>query len=537
MSARRARKPPAPPDELAPALEAALLRHLEDAEAFGDRAEHARAAREYEAAIKLVPWQPLAYINLAVACGETGDEAYIARSVAAMRAGVAGGMADVHPLQLNLAVALSELERDAEAAPHYLAAWRLSPTTPAALARGLSTHLDQCAWRGHERLTAVLASEAEHVGILELSRLGRAALARRAAERRSAAHARDAADANANADGRQPAGPAWRRRASRAPLRVGYLTADLHAEHPIGKVAAPLLREHSRHFGVRLFSTAADRTLSRAIAVADGRGAIAVEEVAAGEATDAYAARLRDARLHILIDLNSHTRGGRLDVTARRPAPVSMSFLGYTGTSGARFVDYLPADRTLVPPSLARHYTERLVHLPHLEHASQHGVAYRLPSAPPPAGLNRRAVLASWNSEKKLGPRDWAVWMNLARAAPRAVVQQAVAYPDAPGPANLRAQARAAGVDTRRRLRLVGRVDQASYFQRIAAADLAVDVPYWNGVSSTLDILWAGSPLVALSGELMLSRMSAALLAALAVPHSVVHSLKAYEDAALALVA
>ena len=98
MSARRARKPPAPPDELAPALEAALLRHLEDAEAFGDRAEHARAAREYEAAIKLVPWQPLAYINLAVACGETGDEAYIARSVAAMRAGVAGGMADVHPL-------------------------------------------------------------------------------------------------------------------------------------------------------------------------------------------------------------------------------------------------------------------------------------------------------------------------------------------------------------------------------------------------------------------------------------------------------
>ena len=127
--------------------------------------------------------------------------------------------------------------------------------------------------------------------------------------------------------------------------------------------------------------------------------------------------------------------------------------------------------------------------------------------------------------------------MNLAHAAPRAVVQQAVAYPDAPGPANLRAQARAAGVDTRRRLRLVGRVDQASYFQRIAAADLAVDVPYWNGVSSTLDILWAGSPLVALSGELMLSRMSAALLAALAVPHSVVHSLKAYEDAALALVA
>ena len=313
MSARRARKPPAPPDELAPALEAALLRHLEDAEAFGDRAEHARAAREYEAAIKLVPWQPLAYINLAVACGETGDEAYIARSVAAMRAGVAGGMADVHPLQLNLAVALSELERDAEAAPHYLAAWRLSPTTPAALARGLSTHLDQCAWRGHERLTAVLASEAEHVGILELSRLGRAALARRAAERRSAAHARDAANANANADGRQRAGPAWRRRASRAPLRVGYLTADLHAEHPIGKVAAPLLREQSRHFGVRLFSTAADRTLSRAIAVADGRGAIAVEEVAPGEATEAYAARLREARLHILIDLNSHTRGGRLD--------------------------------------------------------------------------------------------------------------------------------------------------------------------------------------------------------------------------------
>ena len=254
-------------------------------------------------------------------------------------------------------------------------------------------------------------------------------------------------------------------------------------------------------------------------------------EEAAGEATEAYAARLREARLHILIDLNSHTRGGRLDVTARRPAPVSMSFLGYTGTSGARFVDYLPADRTLVPPSLARHYTERLVHLPHLEHASQHasrtGASRRRPPAQPPAvaelELEKKLARAIGRSDE-LGPRG---------AAPSCSRRGGT---DAPGPENLCAQARGR-LDARRRLRLVGRVDQASYFQRIAAADLAVDVPYWNGVSSTLDILWAGSPLVALSGELMLSRMSAALLAALAVPHTVVHSLRAYEDAALALVA
>ena len=107
----------------------------------------------------------------------------------------------------------------------------------------------------------------------------------------------------------------------------------------------------------------------------------------------------RDARLHILIDLNSHTRGGRLDDGAAAGARLDELLSGTRGRAAR-------ASSTTCPPTarscrlLARHYTERLVHLPHLEHASQHGVAYRLPSAPPPAGLNRRAVLASWNSEK-----------------------------------------------------------------------------------------------------------------------------------------
>ena len=141
-------------------------------------------------------------------------------------------------------------------------------------------------------------------------------------------------------------------------------------------------------------------------------------------------------------------------------------------------------------------------------------------------------TIASWNGEKKLSPHDWHTWMNVLRRLPSARLCQHIARPEADAGRRLVGETVGAGVHAASRLELPGRVPLRQYYRRIAAADLVLDVPRWNGVSSSLDILWAGSPLLALPLQLMLSRMSAALLAALGVPHGIVASSRGLVDAA-----
>ena len=127
---------------------------------------------------------------------------------------------------------------------------------------------------------------------------------------------------------------------------------------------------------------------------------------------------------------------------------------------------------------------------------------------------------------------SWDVASHIATCCPRlvlVVLKQHIARPGSAAQRRLTAETAAAGLPCRR-LEFPERVPQAQYFRRIASSDLALDVPRWNGVSSTLDILWAGSPLVALAQQLMLSRMSKALLHNLGVPHTTVASARSVED-------
>lgn len=263
-----------------------------------------------------------------------------------------------------------------------------------------------------------------------------------------------------------------------------------------------------------------------------------VQHVHASSSAADLASAVSQRAIHVLIDLNSHTRGGRLDAIAHRPAPVSATALGYAGSSGAGFVDYLPGDRVMIPPLLRRHYSERLVQLPHSAHAAQHALDGVATSAILPAVANtarERALFGSWNSERKVGSGDWLLWANMLRAYPAAQMQQAMAWPESDAAARLRNELRAAGIDVRRRLVLPTRVSQSEHYARVRNSDLCLDVPHWNGASSSLDVLWGGCPLVALPLATMASRVSASMLSAVALQS--VGSVREYERLAVHLLA
>ena len=519
-------KPPAPdsdgdesPEQLA------AEQHMERAEELSDRAEHAAAIRELQAAVRLVPWHELPYVNLAAVQGATRDPAQLEGAAVALRAAIAGGLRS-SLLHQNLAVTLSHLEREAEALPHYLEAARLDPqASPGALAKWISARLDECDWKGHEELAVHVQSEPEHVGLLELSRTGQPSLALAAASSRSEALRLTASGAS------RPSSRSWHRRPSRTSLRVAYISADLLPEHPIGKLLLPLLECHDpERFHITLFSSSAQGGAAARKRLA--RKGFALRETARDSSSQALAESVAAARPHLAIELNSHTRGGRLDAMALRPAPVSATFLGYTGTSGATFIDYLPADRILVPPTtLRRYYTERLVYLS-VEHVSHHALVFRSPPTEEaqPQQRRPRMAMSSWNAEKKVGADDWHVWNNIARRRPSVLLQQVVSRPAASGAQRLLEEARAAGLHAPR-VALLRRVDQAGYFARIAASQLALDAPRWNGVSSSLDVLWAGSPLVTMPLQMMLARMGAALSRAIGSTDLVCASWREYEDA------
>ena len=194
------------------------------------------------------------------------------------------------------------------------------------------------------------------------------------------------------------------------------------------RLIAPLLRLHSaagsmdgkRRIKVVLFNVVA-RDENRGSG-ADAIAGVPVQHIAASVGAAAVADAVSRRAVHLLVDLSSHTAGGRLDALAHHPAPVSVSALGYAGTSGATFVHYLPVDRVAVPPPLSRHYVERNVHLPHSVHPAQHAAERATPLAHWRGAFGSRAVVGSWNSERKLGPNDWHLWGNVLRASPLTVL-------------------------------------------------------------------------------------------------------------------
>jgi len=246
------------------------------------------------------------------------------------------------------------------------------------------------------------------------------------------------------------------------------------------------------------------------------------------------AQRIRDDGIQILFDLNGYTMNARSEVFALRPAPVQINSMGFPGTLGADWYDYIHVDRFVAPARSSSDYAERFFYMPHCYVPSD---TTRAPRGPAPArrecGLDDDAfVFCCFNNAFKILPRVFALWLDLLRAVPGSVLWLLDANPDARE--NLRREMIRAGVAPGR-LIFAPKVPNAQHVARNAAADLFLDTAPYGAHTTTNDALLAGLPVLTCAGETLASRNPGSQLHAIGLPELVTSSFDDYLNLGLAL--
>ena len=427
--------------------------------------------------------------------------------------------------QYNLGTLLQTLGRHEEAIVALEAALHLAPRSAYVLGHLLWTELAICRWQDLEARTESLRRQlVDHA--IPAAPFVLVSLPTTAQEQRLGAelHIRTKFP-------RLPA-PLWRgTRKRHGRLLVAYLSADLH-EHATAHLAARLFELHDRsRFETLAISYGPNdgspmrRRLERAFD----------HFVDVRQASDEEIARLIHAReVDIVVDLKGHTRGARMGICARRPAPVQVSYLGFPGTSGAPFVDYVLADRVVVPEAERAFYTESVVYLPDSYQVNDAPPAMlAAPKARAELGLPADAfVFCCFNASYKITPAIFAVWMRLLAAVPASVLWL---FADSEAAArNLREAARSKGIDPRR-LVFAPRASHDAHLARQQSADLFLDTVPYNAHTTASDALSTGLPVVTLAGSTFAGRVAGSLLRAVGLSELITTSIEEYEQLALRL--
>ena len=314
-------------------------------------------------------------------------------------------------------------------------------------------------------------------------------------------------------------------------LKVAYFSCDFH-EHPVGRLVAELIETHDRsRFEVIAFSFGAqtDDPLQKRLTRAFDRF-LDLRDKSNLE----IASLARSLNVDIAVDLAGHTRGNRAGVFALRAAPVQLHYLGYLGTLGASYMDYIIADRTVITSETEAHYSEKVIYLPdsHQANDRQRRIAEKVFTREE-LGLPRTGfVFCCFNTSYKILPATFAGWMSILKSVPGSVLLLYAPYEGAAD--HLRAQAVSHGVDPQR-LVFGERMALPEYLARYRAADLFLDTLPYNAGTTASDALWAGLPVLTLSGEAYVSRTAASLLNAIGAPELIAASQQEYERLAIEL--
>lgn len=315
-------------------------------------------------------------------------------------------------------------------------------------------------------------------------------------------------------------------------IRLGYLSGDFRA-HAVAYQIVELFERHDRsRFEVIAYSYGDD----------DGsairrRLVAAVDEFIdiAPLPHDQAARRIRADGIDILVDLKGYTGGTRSEILVHRPTPIQVNYLGYPGTMGADFIDYIVVDPIVVPVEHQPFFTEALVHLPHcyMVNDSTRPIAKRTPHRRDHGLPARGFVFCCFNNSYKITPRIFDVWMRLLAAVPGSVLW--LMKTSATIEENLTREAVARGLDPSRLVFAPKLPSMADHLARHRLADLFLDTLPYNAHSTASDALWAGLPVLTCLGESFAGRVAAGLLHAVGLDGLTASSLAEYEALALRL--
>jgi predicted O-linked N-acetylglucosamine transferase (SPINDLY family) len=498
--------------------------------------QHWQAALDrYDHALKLKPDHGAANLNRGVALESLGrwPEALASydRAIA-----IDANLAEAYFNRGNL---LERFKRPRAALESYERAMSINPLLGYLRGQRLHSKMQLCDWGGFESDLDDLSARVERgeavcapFAFLALS--GSAALQRHAAEvwvreRCPCVGPRPAIDFPGHASGRGRA----KHRDRHDRIKVGYFSADFR-NHPVSALAAELFETHDRRrFEVIAFAFGPDKQdpmRSRLRAAFDRF----IDVDRQPDADVALLARRMD--IDIAVDLGGHTRNSRPGIFVSRAAPIQVNFLGYPGTLGAPFADYMVADHTIIPPVYRRHYTEKILFVPSYQpNDSTRRISERaLDRAThdlPPEGF----VFCCFNSSYKITPPVFDVWMRILKQVTGSALWMRSADPDCI--ANLEREAHARGIAPNR-LKFAPRLEaMEDHLARYRLADLFLDTWPFGAHTTAGDALWAGLPVLTCAGESFASRVGASLLTSIGLTELITANFENYEAAAIALAA
>ena len=327
--------------------------------------------------------------------------------------------------------------------------------------------------------------------------------------------------------------PLWRgERCRHERIRVAYVSADLH-HTVVASLAAGLFEAHDRsRFEVIGVSFGEDDGTPMRKRLE--RGFERFVDVRGHSDAD-IAALLRRSEIDIAVDLMGLTGECRPGIFAKRHSPIQVNYLGFAGSMGAPYIDYIVADRVVIPEDERIHYDEQVVYLPHsyLPHDRKRAVSERTPDRRE-AGLPEQGfVFCSFNNTYKFTPEIFDVWMRLLRTLDGSVLW--LPRSNEAAMRNLHSEAQQRGVASERVIFAPQVPRPEDHLARLRAADLFLDTLPYNAHATASDALWSGLPLLTCAGASFASRVAASLLHAAGLPELVVCSLEAYEAKALDL--
>ncbi|HYA30677.1 MAG TPA: tetratricopeptide repeat protein [Acidobacteriota bacterium] len=311
-------------------------------------------------------------------------------------------------------------------------------------------------------------------------------------------------------------------------IRIAYLSADF-GDHPMSYLTVGMYENHDHNrfetFAISFRRRDETETLARLKACFD-------QFIDVTDRNDIDVAQmLRTLEIDIAVDLMGYTTNSRPAILAQRAAPVQVNYLGYPGTMGASFIDYIVADNFVIPDTQREFCTEKIIYLPEVFQANDSKRRIdRSPASRSEVGLPENAfVFCSFNNSYKITPDCFDVWMRLLRQVDGSVLW--LLGRDDSLENNLLREAENRGVSASR-LIFAHRKAYANYLAQYRLADLFLDTFAFNAGTTASDALWAGLPIITCPGNSFASRMAGSLLKAVGLPELIAESVQGYETLA-----
>lgn len=488
------------------------------------RLEHGAAVACYNRAVQLKPDYPAARLNLGLVLasdGRVGQAVDELLALIKMKPDFALAYQNLSKLYNDI----GEMEKAVQASEN---AVRLKPDLAAAVANLFLLYMKTCNWAGMNSLKSRLEtldreairnhapppscpflsviSQPDPELNFQVARLHSLSISRTVTD---VGLYRAASGSGAGRDGR---------------IKVGYVSNDFF-DHATAHLMLSMFELHDRRrFEIHAYNYGPDDGSLYASKIR--RDCDFFHEI--GRISDKRAAeKIANDQIDILVDLKGYTRGGRLGIFAWRPAPVQAAYLGFPGTTGASFIDYIITDGIVTPPEHDRFYSEKIVRLPHCYQVND----FRQPVSPEAFersrfGLPEEAVVfACFNSSYKMEPAAFECWMDLLRRIPESVLwlwgESDIVRK------HLAGSAIEFGVSPDRIV--FGKfMTKDKHLARLRLADIGLDTFTYNGHTTTSDALWAGVPVVTVMGTHFASRVSASLLKAAGLDECIAEDMKGY---------